>query len=46
MGSFSARYPSLGHALLTCATETCTLADIETYARALGEALRNAAAAA
>jgi glycine dehydrogenase subunit 1 len=42
----SARYPSLGHALLTCATETRTLADIDTYARALGEALRNAAAAA
>jgi glycine dehydrogenase subunit 1 len=42
----SARYPSLGHALLTCATETRTLADIETYARALGEALRNAAVAA
>jgi glycine dehydrogenase subunit 1 len=42
----SARYPALGHALLTCATETRTLADIETYARALGEVLRNAAAAA
>ncbi len=42
----SARYPSLGHALLVCATETRTPADIETYAQALGEILRNAAAAA
>jgi glycine dehydrogenase subunit 1 len=42
----SARYPSLGHALLVCATETRTPADIETYAHALGEILRNAAAAA
>ena len=33
----SARYPSLGHALLVCATETRTPADIETYAPALGE---------
>ncbi len=42
----SARYPSLGHALLVCATETRTLADIETYALALAETMRNAAAAA
>jgi glycine dehydrogenase subunit 1 len=42
----SARYPSLGHALLVCATETRTPADIETYARALGEILRAPAAAA
>jgi glycine dehydrogenase subunit 1 len=41
-----ARYPSLGHALLVCATETRTPADIETYARALGEILRAPAAAA
>ncbi len=34
------------HALLVCATETRTLADIETYARALAETLRNPAAAA
>jgi glycine dehydrogenase subunit 1 len=42
----SARYPSLGHALLTCATETRTTADIEIYAAALGESLRGAAVAA
>ena len=42
----SARYPSLGHALLVCATETRTLADIETYAQALAETMRNSAAAA
>jgi glycine dehydrogenase subunit 1 len=42
----STRYPSLGHALLTCATETRTLADIESYAQALGEILRSAAVAA
>jgi glycine cleavage system P protein (glycine dehydrogenase) subunit 1 len=42
----SARFPSLGHALLVCATETRTLADIETYARALAETMRNSAAAA
>ena len=41
-----ARYPSLGNALLVCATETRTLADIETYAQALTEAMRNTAAAA
>ncbi len=32
-------YPELGHALLVCATETKTAADIEAYAAALGEAL-------
>jgi glycine dehydrogenase subunit 1 len=42
----SARYPSLGHALLVCATETRTLADVDTYAQALTEAMRNSAAAA
>ncbi len=42
----SARYPSLGNALLVCATETRTLADIETYAQALAETMRNTAAAA
>jgi len=42
----SARYPSLGNALLVCATETRTLADIETYAQALTETMRNPAAAA
>jgi glycine dehydrogenase subunit 1 len=29
-------YPELGHALLVCATETRTEADIERYARTLG----------
>ena len=38
-------YPELGHALLTCATETRTRADIEAYARALGRELSRAAAA-
>jgi glycine dehydrogenase subunit 1 len=42
----SARFPSLGNALLVCATETRTLADIETYAQALTETMRNSAAAA
>ncbi|HEY8265298.1 MAG TPA: aminomethyl-transferring glycine dehydrogenase subunit GcvPA [Steroidobacteraceae bacterium] len=32
-------YPELGDALLVCATETRTRADIESYARALGRAL-------
>jgi hypothetical protein len=32
--------------LLVCATETRTLADVELYARTLGETLRNPAAAA
>ena len=38
-------YPELGHALLACATETRTRADIETYARSLGRVLGRAAAA-
>ena len=42
----SALYPSLGHALLVCATETRTRADIETYAGALAAVMRDAAAAA
>ena len=42
----SARYPSLGNALLVCATETRTVADIETYTQALAETMRNTAAAA
>jgi glycine dehydrogenase subunit 1 len=42
----SSRYPSLGHALLTCATETRTPDDIDTYARALTETMRKTAAAA
>jgi glycine dehydrogenase subunit 1 len=38
-------HPELGPALLVCATETKTAADIERYALALGEAVRNARAA-
>jgi glycine dehydrogenase subunit 1 len=38
-------YPALGPALLVCATETRTAADIDAYARALGEVLASAAAA-
>ena len=38
----SADYPELGHALLACATETRTDADIETYHRALQDVLRRA----
>jgi glycine dehydrogenase subunit 1 len=38
-------YPALGPALLTCATETRTAADIDVFACALGEALASAAAA-
>jgi glycine dehydrogenase subunit 1 len=41
----SADYPSLGNALLVCATETRTPRDIETYARALAEVMQSAAAA-
>jgi glycine dehydrogenase subunit 1 len=41
----SAQYPSLGHALLVCATETRRPADIETYAAALAEVMKSAAAA-
>jgi glycine dehydrogenase subunit 1 len=42
----SAHYPSLGQALLVCATETRTRADIETYAGALAEVMKSAAVAA
>lgn len=38
-------YPALGHALLTCATETRTTADIESYARSLRRLLGRQAAA-
>jgi glycine dehydrogenase subunit 1 len=38
-------YPELGNALLVCATETKTSADIETYAAALGAVLRATKAA-
>ena len=38
-------YPELGHALLTCATETRTSADIECYARSLERLLGRRAAA-
>jgi len=41
----SADYPSLGNALLVCATETRTPGDIETYARALAEVMQSAVAA-
>jgi glycine dehydrogenase subunit 1 len=38
-------YPELGNALLVCATETKTAADIETYANALAEAMKAVRAA-
>jgi glycine dehydrogenase subunit 1 len=38
-------YPELGHALLVCATEMRSAADIAAYAAALGELLRGARAA-
>jgi glycine dehydrogenase subunit 1 len=38
-------YPELGSAILVCATETRTKADIEAYARSLGGVLGRAAAA-
>ncbi len=38
-------YPELGNALLVCATETKTTADIETYAKALAEAMKAVRAA-
>ncbi len=41
----SEHYPDLGHALLICATETKTEADIETYATALTDAMKAARAA-
>jgi glycine dehydrogenase subunit 1 len=42
----STDYPELGNALLVCATETRTSADIEQYAKALSEALKAAVRAA
>jgi len=42
----SGDYPELGHALLVCATETKTTADLERFASALGEAIRKSARAA
>ena len=41
----SEHYPQLGPALLVCATETKTSADIERYAAALGECLSDSRAA-
>ncbi|MCK5769316.1 aminomethyl-transferring glycine dehydrogenase subunit GcvPA [Algiphilus sp.] len=41
----SAAYPELGNALLVCATETRTAADIARYRDALGEVLKQARAA-
>jgi glycine dehydrogenase subunit 1 len=41
----SADYPSLGAGLLVCATETRTPEDVEAYARALADIMKNAAAA-
>jgi glycine dehydrogenase subunit 1 len=38
-------YPELGHAILVCATETRTAADVAAYAKALGRLLGRAAAA-
>jgi glycine dehydrogenase subunit 1 len=38
-------YPELGHALLVCATETKSVADIERYSAALGEVMQAARAA-
>jgi glycine dehydrogenase subunit 1 len=38
-------HPELGPALLVCATETKTVADIDSYGRALNEVLRAARAA-
>jgi glycine cleavage system P protein (glycine dehydrogenase) subunit 1 len=43
--ALSGYYPELGHALLVCATETKTSADIERYRSALAEALQPARAA-
>ena len=43
--TLSAHYPELGQALLVCATETKTSADIERYRAALAEALQAARAA-
>ena len=48
MGGYdlSTDYPELGHALLICATETRTAADIHAYAEALAETLKAAVRAA
>jgi glycine dehydrogenase subunit 1 len=45
LGGFdlSKDYPELGHALLVCATETKTGADLARYAQALGAVLKHAA---
>ena len=40
-----AHYPELADAILVCATETKTAADIETYAQALADVLKSARAA-
>ena len=47
LGGFNLQehYPELGNALLVCATETKTSADIESYANALAETLKAAKAA-
>ena len=47
LGGFdlSADYPALGNALLVCATETKTDADIESYAATFGDAMQAALAA-
>jgi len=41
----SEHYPELGHALLVCATETKTTADIDSYITALSEIMQSARAA-
>jgi glycine dehydrogenase subunit 1 len=41
----SGQYPSLGNALLVCATETRSREDVALYARALSEIMQGAAAA-
>jgi glycine dehydrogenase subunit 1 len=47
LGGFdlSEHYPELGSALLVCATETKTTADIESYVAALGEVMQSVRAA-
>ncbi len=41
----SEHYPELGPALLVCATETKTAADIDAYSTALGEVMQSVRAA-